>query len=129
MRHYVSHMETNMTDRKTRKIVIPPQRGMMRNFVDRLKLILKLMGDPRVSPWVKLIPVGALVYLISPVDLIMGIPGVDALDDAAVLWIGSNLFVELCPQDFVREYMQELGSNLDDSGDIVDADATDINNK
>ncbi len=122
-------METNMSDRKTRKIVIPPQRGMMRNFVNRLKLILKLMGDPRVSPWVKLIPVGALIYLISPVDLIMGIPGVDALDDAAVLWIGSNLFVELCPQEVVREYMQELGSNLDDSGDIVDADATDVNNK
>lgn len=122
-------MEINMADRKTRKIVIPPQRGMMRNFVDRLKLILKLMGDPRVSPWVKLIPVGALVYLISPVDLIMGIPGIDALDDAAVLWMGSNLFVELCPQDVVREYMQELGSNLDDTGDIVDADATDINNK
>jgi len=122
-------METNMSDRKARKIVIPPQRGMMRNFVDRLKLILKLMGDRRVSPWVKLIPVGALAYLISPIDLIMGIPGIDALDDAAVLWIGSTLFVELCPQEVVREHMQDLSNNLDDSGDIVDADATDVNDK
>src|SRR5512141_1163970 len=104
-----------MTEKKPRRIIVPPSGGMARGFIDRLKLILKLMGDRRVSPWVKLIPVGALVYLISPVDLIMGIPGVDALDDAAVLWIGSNLFVELCPQDVVREHMQELGSNLDDS--------------
>ena len=119
-----------MPDRKTRKIIVPPQGGMLRNFVNRLKLILKLMGDKRVSPWVKLIPVGALAYLISPVDLIMGIPGIDALDDAAVIWMGSTLFVELCPADVVQEHMQELGSNLEDSsGDIVDADATDISDK
>jgi uncharacterized membrane protein YkvA (DUF1232 family) len=119
-----------MPDKKTRKIVVPASRGMTRDFVDRMKLILRLMGDSRVSPWVKLIPIGAIGYLISPIDLIMGIPGVAALDDAAILWIGSNLFVELCPPAVVQEHMQELGSNLDDgSGDIVDADATDINDK
>jgi uncharacterized membrane protein YkvA (DUF1232 family) len=123
-------METNMPDKKSRKIVVPPPRGMTRNFVDRLKLILKLMGDSRVSPWVKLIPIGAVAYLISPVDIIMGIPGVAALDDAAVLWIGSSLFVELCPPDVVQEHMRDLGSNLEDSsGDIVDADATEVNEK
>src|SRR5689334_15989219 len=118
-----------MPDKKSRKIVVPPQGGMVRDFVNRLKLILKLMGDSRVSPWVKLIPIGALAYLISPIDLIMGIPGVDALDDAAVLWIGSNLFVELCPPDVVQQYLQEIRSNLDSSGDIVDADVTDVNDK
>jgi uncharacterized membrane protein YkvA (DUF1232 family) len=120
-------METSMPDRKNRKIVVPASRGMTRDFVDRLKLILKLLGDRRVSPWVKLVPIGALAYLISPIDLIMGIPGIDALDDAAVLWIGSNLFVELCPPDVVQEHLQELRSNVEDnSGDIVDADATDV---
>jgi len=119
-----------MPDKKTRKIVVPASKGMTRDFVDRLKLILKLMGDSRVSPWVKLIPIGAIAYLVSPIDLIMGIPGVAALDDAAILWIGSNLFVELCPPSVVQEHMQELGNNLDDdSGDIVDADATDVNDK
>jgi uncharacterized membrane protein YkvA (DUF1232 family) len=123
-------METNMADKKSRKIVVPPQGGMVRDFVNRLKLILKLMGDRRVSPWVKLVPIGALAYLISPIDLIMGIPGIDALDDAAVLWIGSTLFVELCPPEVVREHMQELGSNLEDSsGEIVDVEPTDINDK
>jgi len=119
-----------MPDKKNRKIVVPASRGMTRDFVDRLKLIFKLMGDSRVSPWVKLIPVGALAYLISPIDLIMGIPGIDALDDAAVLWIGSNLFVELCPPDVVQEHMRDIGSNFEDkSGDIVDADVTDVTDK
>jgi uncharacterized membrane protein YkvA (DUF1232 family) len=119
-----------MPDKKSRKIIVPASRGMTRDFVDRLKLIMKLMGDSRVSPWVKLIPIGAIAYLISPIDIIMGIPGIDALDDAAVLWIGSNLFVELCPPDVVQEHRQNLESNLEDnSGDIVDADATDVNDK
>ena len=117
-----------MAERKNRKIVVPAQGGMTRDVVNRLKLIFKLMGDSRVSPLVKLIPVCALVYLISPIDVIMGIPGVSALDDAAILWFGSNLFVELCPPEVVQEHMQSLDSNLQDtSGDIVDVDATDIN--
>jgi uncharacterized membrane protein YkvA (DUF1232 family) len=119
-----------MAQRKNRKLVVPAQGGMTRDFVNRLKLIFKLMGDSRVSPLVKLIPVGALAYLVSPIDIIMGIPGIAALDDAAILWIGSNLFVELCPPEVVQEHMQALGSNLDNtdtSDDIVDVDATDIN--
>jgi uncharacterized membrane protein YkvA (DUF1232 family) len=117
-----------MAERKNRKVVVPAQGGMTRDFVNRLKLIMKLLADPRVSPLVKLIPVGALVYLVSPIDIIMGIPGVAALDDAAILWMGSNLFVELCPPEVVQEHMQALGSNLNDtSDDIVDVDATDVN--
>lgn len=119
-----------MADKRNRRVVVPAQGGMTRDVVNRLKLIIKLMGDPRVSPLVKLIPVGALAYLISPIDIIMGIPGVAALDDAAILWIGSNLFVELCPPDVVQEHMRELGSNLDDtSGEVVDVEPTDVNDK
>jgi len=107
--------------------MVSPQRGITRDFVNRLKLIAKLMGDSRVNPWVKLIPVGALVYLISPVDIIMGIPGFAALDDAAVLWIGSTLFVELCPDDVVQEHRRALESNLTDTDEVVDVEPTDVN--
>ena len=106
--------------------MVPPSGGMTRTFLNRLKLILKLMGDRRVSPWVKMIPVGALVYLVSPIDIIMGIPGVAALDDAAVLWMGSTLFVELCPPDVVREYIEELSGGVDASGEVVDAETSDV---
>ena len=118
-----------MNEKKSRKIIVPPSGGMTRSFITRLKLILKLMGDRRVSPLVKLIPVGALVYLISPVDIIMGIPGMAALDDAAVLWMGSNLFVELCPQDVVREYLEEISGGVNASDDVVDAETSDINDQ
>ena len=117
-----------MADKKQNKSLTTQQGGVIRNLVFQTRLILKLMGDRRVSPWAKLIPIGALVYLVSPIDFIMGIPGIDALDDAAVLWLGSNFFLELCPQDVVKEHMQTLNSNIDNdsSDDIVDAEVTDV---
>ena len=118
-----------MTQRKSGKMVVP-QGGMMRDFVKRLKLIARLMGDSRVNIFLKALPLASVAYLIFPFDLLPGIafPIVGALDDAAILWIGSNLFVELCPPNVVKEHMQELESNLDDSssGEVVDAEATDM---
>jgi uncharacterized membrane protein YkvA (DUF1232 family) len=109
-------------------LMIPPQGGVLKELVARLKLIGRLMADRRVSPWVKLIPVGALVYLVSPIDLIMGIPGVDALDDTAVLWFGSYLFVELCPPEVVSEHIKALSANTtaDQGGEVVDADSVEV---
>ncbi len=43
-----------------------------------------------------------MVYLVFP-DLVPG-----PLDDAAVIWLGSYLFVELCPPQVVQEHMAAL---------------------
>ena len=97
----------------------------------RLKLILRLMGDRRVSFFLKLLPVAALAYLVSPVDLAPGIalPVIGALDDAAIVGLGAYLFVELCPPNVVQEHMKSLTSNLDSepaADEIVDAETTDL---
>lgn len=113
-----------------RNLLVPPQGGMMRNFVARLKLITRLMGDRRVSFFIKLLPLASLAYLFWPADAIPVIPVIGALDDAAILWIGSTLFVELCPPAVVKEHQAELESNLeDDGGDVVDAETTDVSDK
>ena len=119
-----------MADKKPGKLMVPPQGGIMRDFVKRLKLITRLMGDRRVSMFVKLLPLASLAYLIWPADAIPVIPVIGALDDAAILWIGSTLFVELCPPNVVKEHQTELDSNLEeDGGEIVDAESTDVNDK
>jgi len=115
-----------MANKKSKKLTVS-QGGVLRNVVLQTKLVLRLMGDRRVSAWIKLIPLGTLIYLVSPIDLIMGIPGVAALDDAAIIWFGSNLFVELCPPAVVKEHMDELQSNLEDDDDVIDAETTDVN--
>jgi uncharacterized membrane protein YkvA (DUF1232 family) len=120
-----------MDNKKNSNLLVSQQPGAVRNFINRTKLIWRLMGDRRVSPWAKLIPIGALAYLISPVDLIMGIPGLDAIDDITVLWLGSTIFVELCPPAVVAEHVKELAGNMNvnPQDEVVDAEATDVSDK
>ncbi len=95
--------------------------GFLRDLVNRVKLILRLMGDRRVSPWLKLLPVGALLYVVWPID----IPG--PFDDAAVLWLGTSLFVELCPAQVVQEHLEgirrapQVSWETSPAGEVVDA--------
>lgn len=117
-----------MAQRNSGKFIVPSQGGAMRSFVNRLKLIARLMGDSRVNIFLKLLPLASLGYLILPADLIPVVPFISALDDVAILWIGSTLFVELCPDDVVKEHQKALESNLEDtSEEIVDVEPTDVN--
>jgi uncharacterized membrane protein YkvA (DUF1232 family) len=116
-----------MADKRPSKVLVPPQGGMLRDLVARLKLIARLMGDRRVNIFLKLLPLASLAYLFWPLDAI-AIPFIGVLDDAAILWIGSTLFVELSPPKVVQEHINELASNLEDdsSEDIVDAESSDV---
>jgi uncharacterized membrane protein YkvA (DUF1232 family) len=118
-----------MAERKSGKFIVPSQGGAMKGLVQRIKLIGRLMADSRVNIFIKVLPLASLGYLFLPADLIPVVPFISALDDAAILWIGSTLFVELCPDDVVKEHMKSLESNLDTSvsDEVVDAEATDLN--
>jgi len=120
-----------MTEKKPSNLLVNPQGGVVRDTLNRLKLIVRLMADNRVNIFAKLIPLGALVYLISPADLLPGvvIPFVGALDDAAVLWLGSYVFTELCPPAVVEEHMKAITSNYVETDDVVDAESTDVSDK
>lgn len=120
-----------MTEHRPGDIMPAPSGGVLREFVMRLKLILRLMGDRRVSFLLKLLPIGALAYLISPIDLAPGfaLPIVGALDDAAVVSLGAYLFVELCPPGVVKEHLRALASGYEMNNDVVDAEVKDISNE
>lgn len=116
-----------------RDIMIPPQGGIIRDFILRVKLIVRLIGDRRVNPWLKIIPVAGLVYLVSPIDIIPDImlPVIGELDDAAILWLTNYLFIELCPPAIVQEHVKALNANTSatDDDDVVDADSVEIKEK
>ena len=120
-------------NKKSTQSIIPSPGGAFKELIQRVKLVFKLIGDRRVSPWAKLVPIAGLIYWISPFDLIMGIPGLDAVDDVAVLWFAQYMFIELCPPEVVREHSQKLISNnniVDEANqpeeEIVDGEATDV---
>jgi uncharacterized membrane protein YkvA (DUF1232 family) len=78
--------------------------GIFESLSLRIRLILRLMRDSRVNPLLKLLPIGALLYLVIPEPII------GPIDDAFLLWLGTTLFVELCPQHIVDEHWAELTS-------------------
>ncbi len=120
-----------MAEKKPSDITITQQGGVVRNVVNQLKLIFRLMGDKRVSVFAKIIPVGAFAYLLFPADLAPNIvlPFVGMLDDAAILWLGSYVFTEFCPPEVVAEHMKALSGNMaagDAQDEVVDAETTDV---
>jgi hypothetical protein len=94
-----------MSAKKDRSIA-QYQGGFLQGLSSRIKLILRLMADRRVNPFLKLMPIGALAYLVIP-DLAIG-----PVDDALIIWLGTYLFVELCPPAIVQEHMQKLEHEL-----------------
>lgn len=125
-------------DKRTAGNIIPSQGNVFRDFALRSRLILRLMADGRVNFLLKLLPVGALAYLISPVDFIPAAvaPIIGTADDIAIVWMGMYLFLEMCPPNVVREHLKNLLNNLQDpvnepktagdDNDIIDGEATDI---
>jgi uncharacterized membrane protein YkvA (DUF1232 family) len=122
-----------MDEKKPSTLMVAQKSGVVRNAINQLKLIFRLMGDKRVNMFAKLIPVGAFAYLLFPADLAPNIvlPFIGMLDDAAILWLGSYVFTELCPPAVVAEHMKELTANMEapQSDEIVDAETTDVSDK
>lgn len=117
-----------MTEKKSTDIMVTQQGGVVKNVLNQLKLIFRLMGDSRVNIFAKIIPVGAFAYLLFPLDAI-SLPVIGVVDDAALIWLSSYLFTELCPPDVVQEHVKALAGNasVDSSDDnVVDAETTDI---
>jgi uncharacterized membrane protein YkvA (DUF1232 family) len=112
-----------------KRSVVQQKGGVLQEFIKQAKLVGRLIADPRVNGFLKLIPIASILYLVSPVDFIPGVafPIVGALDDAAVVWIGTSLFIELCPPDVVQEHRDALGGYSSGDSDIIDAETRDIN--
>lgn len=98
--------------------------GVFQELTLRAKLILRLIADRRVHPLLKLLPIGALLYFVMP-DFALG-----PIDDAAVIWLGGYLFIELCPPEVVEEHMRALTSVIDgewhEVGEIEKSEGDDL---
>ncbi len=69
-----------------------------------LPMFIRLMADRRVPCWVKLVPVAAAVYIVSPIDLRPDfIPILGQLDDILIAILLLALFVALVPGEARRD--------------------------
>jgi len=92
------------------KSVYPPQRlGALIEAVRHLRLTWRLFRDGRVPIWLKTIPFLALAYVLFPLDFLPdAVLGLGQLDDLALLLLGIELFVNLCPTELVRQHKERL---------------------
>ena len=64
-----------------------------------------LLFDPRAPIAGKLLVVGALAYVVSPLDFIPDvIPFVGELDDIGLVLMAGNRFLAMCPEHVRREH-------------------------
>lgn len=90
---------------KKERQITPTDGSIFRDIAIQLKLIFRLLADPRVHPLVKLLPIGSLIYLVFP-DFFP----LNPIDDAIIIGVGTYMFVELCPPEVVQEHKDALTS-------------------
>lgn len=67
-------------------------------LVGRARLAWRLVREPRVPVLRKAVPLLALAYVLSPLDVLPdALPLVGELDDVMLLVVGLELFVRICP--------------------------------
>lgn len=80
---------------------------MLERMLDEAQLIWRLLWDKRVPLWTKLIPAAAVLYVISPLDLIPDILiGLGQLDDLGILLGSLRVFKSLVPDYIIEEHAQ-----------------------
>jgi uncharacterized membrane protein YkvA (DUF1232 family) len=85
--------------------------GILADIIKNARLTWRLLRDDRVLPWLKAIPFATLLYVLSPIDLAPDpILGLGQLDDLAIVLLGVKLFIDLCPEEIVRQHLMELAS-------------------
>ena len=115
-----------MADKKDRDITTPKSSGFFQSISINIRLVIRLMLDPRVNIFLKFIPFVSVFYFLFP-DLLPG-----PIDDAVIMGVSFYLFIELCPPEIVEEHMRELTHTIEgesrdvnvqiDDEEVVDAE-------
>lgn len=98
--------------------------NFVREFGKYRRLIWRLFTSPEVPLWVKIIPILSFLYWLSPADAFIPFIGITPLDDAAVIFLGLKLLVELSPQELVERLRDEINYGIpfdNDNNTVIDA--------
>jgi uncharacterized membrane protein YkvA (DUF1232 family) len=84
--------------------------GILFHLPSFVRLYWRLFRDTRVSIWPKALLVGAIAYVVSPIDLVPDVlPFVGEIDDVVIFIAAARWFIQLCPADVVREHVRAIG--------------------
>ena len=83
--------------------------GLLSTLVTHARLAVRLLREPRVPLLAKVVPVLAVVYLVSPLDAIPDlIPVLGQLDDLGFVVFALEMCVRICPAAVVAFHRAAL---------------------
>ncbi len=88
-----------------------------------LRVSWLLFWDRRVFPLLKILPLAAVIYILSPVDFLRDFKlGIGQIDDIIVTAVLLTLFVVLSPRKIVSEHIhgRDHSDEDDDGPDPID---------
>lgn len=78
-------------------------------LLSEVHLALRLVREPAVPPYLKVVPFAALAYVLSPLDFLPDVlPIVGQLDDLGIVILSVKLFLRLCPADAVAFHREAI---------------------
>ncbi|MBP7999180.1 MAG: DUF1232 domain-containing protein [Chloroflexi bacterium] len=88
--------------------------GFLKELILQARLVWRLLRDPEVPFYLKLLPALAAIYFISPIDFLPGLalPGIGALDDLTAVLVGAKMFIEFVPLHIVARHTEELEAEM-----------------
>ncbi len=92
------------------RVPAPERLGGNPKAFQALRLGWRLIRDSRVPLWAKLIPVLAILYILSPLDFFpdFTLPVIGYVDDTAIFFLSLYLFARLAPKPLVEEHLRAL---------------------
>jgi uncharacterized membrane protein YkvA (DUF1232 family) len=83
--------------------------GFWREVWQQIQLVYRLVRDPHVPIYLKLLPFLSLAYLFFPFDLIPDmLPLLGQADDLAIMVTLSKIFIQLSPKDVVSSHLAQI---------------------
>lgn len=105
-----------------------PRRTGIGGILEPAILTWRLFWDSRVDALPKLIPLGAVAYFLSPLDILpeLAVGPIGVIDDVGLLLLALNAFISICPPDIVADLRQRIASagNSSQQDDVVEGSAT-----
>jgi len=102
--------------------------SLIKSVWQRVRLAIRLLREPTLSWFFKAIPVAAVLYVASPLDLIPDVlPVIGEVDDIAILLIALELFVKISPSRIVAYHQTAIDagrrfSRMPHDGPVIDAE-------
>jgi len=97
-----------------RPVNLHQRASLLAQIIRNARLVWRLLRDPRVPSWAKMIIPAAILYVLSPIDFMPDLlVGLGQLDDLAIIVLAILLFLQLVPASILREH--------EDGEQVIDA--------